>query len=210
MNNAIINGDTIELAAGTTVKFTATEDCYLFINDENIEVKSNISWFNLVSNTNVQVKNGDSIIIRSKNTLNQIIIPIINFIYNPRNNGSVVSNSFLKKVTYTIGDIAVGETAMYELPQIDTVFSLEVVVISLIKMSISNNTPYRVDIIDEDGDNNVTTMYATGKLIGTFIDSSAFSIPEMAVTSIRKIKITNLSDDTTLSGLSFMFIANGV
>jgi len=88
MDNAVIVGDMIELSPSTTVKFTATEDCYLFINSTLIELGTPAGWFKFPTNTNVQVKEGASVNVRSLDSINTFMINIIDQTYNPAPVGS--------------------------------------------------------------------------------------------------------------------------
>ena len=110
--DAVINGDMIVLGPNDLVRFTATEDCYLFINKSLIEISIGKSWFKLPTNTNVQVKESEIVYLRSLDSINTFMINIIDQTYDPvdPNQGTGTGGLFIRlndsqDQGYTVSDI---------------------------------------------------------------------------------------------------------
>ena len=80
---AVLDGDMIVMDPNSVVKFTATEDCYLFIDSEYIEISRGTQWFNFLKSTSIRVVEGGVIYLRSLSDNDTIRINIIDFTYTP-------------------------------------------------------------------------------------------------------------------------------
>jgi len=79
------DGDVLFTEPGKYYEFTATEDCYVFLQTSFVEYsRTGNAWIMPVREVNIEVRKDESVYLRTVKALSDIRIPIINTVFNPR------------------------------------------------------------------------------------------------------------------------------